>query len=99
MGARGVDRRIVKKHKDSGDLLNSKIGLVYIQDKAADKKSRAMQVQVLDANKNLIEVCASVRSTGIKYGISASSITTSYLDKDRLCRNKYYFVSAVPSIS
>jgi len=90
----GVERRVISRRIASEALLDSKIGPVYIQYKAADTtKSRAIKVQVLDSNKNLIEVCASLRAAGLKYNIPVSTLSTNYLDKDRLCKNRYYFVS------
>jgi hypothetical protein len=89
----GVERRIISRRIASEALFDSKIGPVYIQYKAADTTSRAIKVQVLDYNKNQIEVCASLRAAGLKYNIPVSTLSRSYLDKDRLCRNKYYFVS------
>lgn len=92
----GVGRRIVNTRLASGKPLDSKWGPVYIQDKeGTHQKTRAIQVQVLDANKYLVEVCASLRDAEKKYNVAATTISRSYLNKDKICRNKYYFVSVL----
>jgi len=92
----GVNRNIVNSRLASGKILDSKIGPVYIQDKEGiSKKIKGIQVQVLDANKNLLEVCASLRDAGKKYNVAATSISRSYLNKDKIFRDKYYFVSGL----
>lgn len=83
---------MVNRYLASGKLLNSKLGLVYIKDKE-EIKLRSVKVQILDINKNLLAVCSSIRAAAKKYNISASSISMCYLNKDKLCKNKYYFVS------
>lgn len=85
----GVNRNIINKRLASGEILDSKIGPVYIQDKEGISKKK----QVLDANKNLLEVCASLRDAEKKYNVAATTISRSYLNKDKICRDKYYFVS------
>lgn len=87
-----VHRHKIRRYQDSGKVLDSKLGLVYVKSVAkSDNKSRSIKVRVYDSNKNLLEVCSSLRAASGKYDISASSIRLSYLDKDKLCKNKYYF--------
>ena len=57
----------------------------------SSNKSRSIKVRVYDSNKNLLDVCSSLRAVSNKYDISVSSIRLYYLDKDRFCKNKYYF--------
>ena len=40
-----------------------------------------------------MDTCESLRAAGKIYGVTATSIKKTYLDKDRLCKGKYYFVS------
>jgi len=68
-------------------------GQVYIVYK--DKlKSRSTKISVLNTNKELIEVCSSIRSAAKKYQLAANTLRYSYLDKNRLYDDKYYFISA-----
>jgi len=89
----GVNRYIVNSRIVSGKILDSKIGPVYIKDKEGISKTKGIQVQVLDANKNLLETCASLRYVERKYNVAATTISRSYLNQDKLWRGKYYFVS------
>lgn len=56
-------------------------------------KKRSLKIQVLDINKNILDTCKSIRTTAKKYDVSITSISTTYLNKDKLCKGKYYFVS------
>jgi hypothetical protein len=56
-------------------------------------KERSIKVQVLDINKNILDTCESLRAAEKKFGVTATSIKNTYLDKNRLCKGKYYFVS------
>lgn len=87
-----VHRHKIKRHLDSGKVLDTKLGLVYIKGgEVSSDKPRSIKIRVYDSNKNLLEVCDSLRAASNKYDISASSIRLYYLDKDRLCKNRYYF--------
>jgi len=86
----GVSRAKVKTYLDSGNLLDSKLGLVRLIDNS-NSKQRAIEVQVLDKNKTLLDTCSSLRVAGKKYAVTATAIRNTYLDKDKLCKGKYYF--------
>lgn len=87
----GVDRSTVARYLNTGNLLNSNKGPVYVIDKV-QTKARSVKVQVLDVNRNLLDTCRSIRAVADKYNVPLSTISTTYLDKDRLYKNKYYFV-------
>lgn len=87
----GVSRGKVKTYLDSGNLLDSKLGPVLLIDNCNSKKS-SIEIQVLDANKNLLSTCSSLRLAGKKYGVTPTSISDTYLDKNKLCKGKYYFI-------
>jgi hypothetical protein len=55
--------------------------------------SRSKKVQVLDRNKNLLDRYDSIRDDSKKYNISASSLSSTYLDENKLYKNKYCFIS------
>jgi hypothetical protein len=89
----GVDRKRVNRIVDTGKVLDSKLGPVYINFSEASKnKARSIKVEFYDSNNNLLEFCSSLRDASTKYGISASAIRLTYLNKDRLFKDKYYFV-------
>jgi len=88
----GVDRNKVAQYLNTGNLLDSDKGPVYVLDKEKIK-ARSVKIKVLDVNKNLLEVCASLRDAEKKYNVAATTISRSYLNKDKICRDKYYFVS------
>jgi hypothetical protein len=88
----GVSRAKVKIYMDSGNLLDSKLGLVRLIDNS-NSKQRAIEVQVFDKNKTLLDTCSSLRVAGKKYAVTATAIRNTYLDKDKLCKDKYYFKS------
>lgn len=92
----GVNRNAVANRLASGKIIDTKIGSVYIQDKGGIpvlKNKRGIQIQVLDADRNLLDTCDSLRAAAKLYGGAASSISRTYLDKDKLFRTKYYFRS------
>jgi hypothetical protein len=51
------------------------------------------KVGVLDKNKIIIDTCSSLRKTSEVYGIPRTTLSQSYLNKDRLYKNKYYFIT------
>lgn len=87
----GVNRKTISKFLNSGNFLDSKYGLVFLIEKR-EVKERAYKIQVLDKNKNLLDTCSSIRATANKYGISATALSTTYLDKDKLWKGKYYYI-------
>lgn len=89
----GVSRYIVGKYLDSGNLLDTKIGPVFLTNKTV-LSERSVKVQVLDINRKLLDTCDSIRAAANKYAVSASSISQTYLDKDKLCKGKYYFIKS-----
>jgi hypothetical protein len=78
-----INRKTISKYLNSGNLLDSKYGPVILMDNG-EIKERMYKVQVLDENRNLLDICSSIRITAKKYGISATSLSTTYLDKDKL---------------
>lgn len=88
----GVNRNKVARYLNTGNLLDSDKGPVYVIDKV-QIKARSVKVQVLDVNRNLLDTCSSIRAAAKKYNVPLSTISSSYLDKDKLYKNKYYFVS------
>lgn len=90
----GVSRRKIKTSLDSGDLLDSIFGPVRLIDNSNSKK-RAIEIQVFDKNKTLLDTCSSLRVAGKKFEVTATAtaIKNTYLDKDKLCKGKYYFRS------
>lgn len=88
----GVNRNKVARYLNTGNLLDSDKGPVYVIDKE-QIKARSIKIQVLDINRNLLDSCSSVRAAAKKYNVPLSTISTTYLNKDKLYKNKYYFVS------
>jgi hypothetical protein len=64
-------------------LLDSKLGPVILVSKGKVKK-RINKIKVLDENLNLLDTCSSIRATAKKYGIPVTTLSTTYLDKDKL---------------
>lgn len=88
----GISRNRIGRYLNTGTLLDSKVGSVYITDKG-QVKPRSIEIQVLDVDRNILDTCSSVRATAVKYNIAVSSLSATYLNKDKLYKNKYYFVS------
>lgn len=87
----GINRNTISKYLNSGNLLDSKFGPVVLVSKG-EIQERANKIQILDENRNLLDTCSSIRATAKKYGIPVSSLSTIYLDKDKLWKGKYYFI-------
>lgn len=86
----GISRMTVSNYMKSGEVYKSKYGSVTILGPEINKV-RSVKIQVLDINKNLLNICNSIRETEKFYGIPASSLSNTYLDKDRPWKGKYYF--------
>jgi hypothetical protein len=80
----GVNRNKVSTYLKSGDLLESSLGSVYLLEKGDRNTERSFQIQVLDENRNLVSSYSSLRATAKSLGISLSSLSTTYLDKNKL---------------
>jgi len=90
-----VNRNKVSLYLKSGDLLESRIGPVLLVEKGAPVSERSYKIQVLDKNRNLLDTYCSLRAAAKSLGISPSSISTTYLDKNKLCKGKYYFIKCI----
>ena len=87
-----VNRNKVSLYLKSGNLLESRVGPVLLVEKEASVSERFYKIQVLDKNRNLLDTYSSLRAAAKSLGISPSSISTTYLDKNKLCKGKYYFI-------
>jgi len=87
----GVSRAKVKTYLDSGNLLDSKLGPVLLIDNCNSKKS-SIEIQVLDANKNILSRCNSLRLAGKNYGVTLLQLVILILIKNKLCKGKYYYI-------
>jgi hypothetical protein len=72
--------------------LESRVGPVLLVEKEASVSERFYKIQVLDKNRNILDTYSSLRAAAKSLGISPSSISTTYLDKNKLCKGKYYFI-------
>lgn len=88
----GVNRNKVARYLNTGNLLDTDKGPVYVIGKE-QIKARSIKIQVFDVNRNLLDSCNSIRAAAKKYNVPLSTISATYLNKDKLYRNKYYFVS------
>ena len=88
-----VSRYMVSQYLNSSNLLDSKVGPVFLIDKR-QVKERSLKIQVLDINRNLLDTCNSIRATAKKYGASASSLSATYLYKDKLWKGRRSTVSS-----
>jgi hypothetical protein len=75
--------------------LESRIGPVLLVEKGGPVSERSYKIQVLDKNINLLDTYCSLRAAAKSLGISPSSISTTYLDKNKLCKGKYYFIKCI----
>jgi len=91
----GVSRYKIGTFLNTGNLLDSDKGPVYVIDKE-QIKPRSLIIQVLDVNRNLLDTCVSLRAAALKYHIPPSSLSGTYLNQDKMWRGKYYFVSVSP---
>jgi len=56
-----VSRYKISQYLNSGNLLNSKLGPVFLINKGQSKE-RSIKIQVLDINKNILDTCSSLRA-------------------------------------
>lgn len=89
----GVNRNKISLYLKSGDLLESKIGPVLLQEKVSPTNKRSYEIQVLDQDRNLLASYSSLRAAAKSLDVSPSSISTTYLNNNKLCKGKYYFIS------
>lgn len=90
-----VNRNKVSLYLKSGYLLESKIGPVLLIEKGDSVSERSYKIQGLDKNPNLLDTYSSLRAAAKSYGLSPSSLSTTYLDKNKLCKGKYYFIKCI----
>jgi hypothetical protein len=88
----GVSRNKVARYLSTGNLLDSDKGPVYVIGRE-EVKARCIKIQVLDADRNLLDTCNSMRAVAKKYNVPLSTISATYFNKDKLYKKKYYFVS------
>lgn len=89
-----VSRDKVSDQVKSGKILETKLfGPVLLTSKGGGKRSN--EIQVLDAYKNVVSTWNSLRACAKHFEVAPSTITTSYLNQNRLFRGKYYFVKAL----
>lgn len=88
----GVNRNKVSLYLKSGDLLDSRLGPVLLIKKEGPITERSYKIKVLDINRDITTAYSSLRATTKSIGISASSLSTTYLDKNKLWKGKYYFI-------
>jgi hypothetical protein len=77
---------VVKSLSINKQDINSKKNIVT-------KPGKSCMVGVLNKNKKIIAYCGSLRETSRNYEITRSTLSRTYLDKNRLFNNKYYFIT------